>query len=330
MTTESGKLPTLFDLSPTELEHYRPERNEPSGFDNFWKTTLSEARDRRHKTLFVAVDSGLRTVEAWDVSFSGYSGQTIKGWFLLPARRNGRLPCVVEFLGYGDGRSSPVDRLLYSALGFAHLVMDNRGQGSGARPGDTPDLGADESPHYPGFMTRGILDPEHYFYRRIITDAVLALDAATDHEEVDPQRLVVAGMSQGGGLALAVAGLDPRPSGLISDVPFLCHYRRATEIADEQPYNEIARYCRVHRDRIEQVFETLAYFDGLNFAARAKSKALFSVGLMDEICPPSTVYAAFNHYLGPKRINAWPYNGHEGGGPHQDVERIGFLHDLWA
>lgn len=88
--------------------------------------------------------------------------------------------------------------------------------------------------------------------------------------------------------------------------------------------------CRVHRDRIAQVFATLAYFDGLNFAARATSKALFSVGLMDEICPPSTVYAAFNHYGGPKRIQAWLYNGHDGGGPHQDAERIRFLHEIWG
>jgi cephalosporin-C deacetylase len=323
-------MPTFFDLSPQELRSYRPERSEPRDFDAFWETTLAESRSRRQKPSFVPIDCGLRTVEAWDATFSGYGGHAIKGWLLMPVHRKGRLPCVVEFLGYGDGRSFPVDRLLYSALGFAHFVMDNRGQGSGYRPGDTPDLGADESPHYPGFMTRGILDPARYFYRRIITDAVLALDAVTDREDVDPGRLAVAGMSQGGGLALAVAGLDSRPSGLISDVPFLCHYRRATEIADEQPYNEIARYCRVHRDRIDQVFATLAYFDGLNFAARAKSKALFSVGLMDEICPPSTVYAAFNHYGGPKRIQAWPYNGHDGGGPHQDAERIRFLHEIWG
>ena len=50
------------------------------------------------------------------------------------------------------------------------------------------------------------------------------------------------------------------------DVPFLCHYRRATEITDAHPYSEIARYLRVHRDKVEQVFKTLGYFDGVNFA----------------------------------------------------------------
>ncbi len=49
--------------------------------------------------------------------------------------------------------------------------------------------------------------------------------------------------------------------------------------------------------------------------------ALFSVALMDEVCPPSTVFAAYHHYgAGPhvaKMINVYPHNGHEGGGPYQ-------------
>ena len=68
-----------------------------------------------------------------------------------------------------------------------------------------------------------------------------------------------------------------------------------------------------HRDQAERVFQTLSYFDGLNFAARAKAPALFSVGLMDQITPPSTVFAAYNHYAGPKSIEVYPFNGHENG-----------------
>jgi cephalosporin-C deacetylase len=109
------------------------------------------------------------------------------------------------------------------------------------------------------------------------------------------------------------------------DVPYLCHYRRATEITDAHPYQEIARYCLIHRDKVDQVFSTLSYFDGVNFAARAKARALFSVGLMDEICPPSTVYAAYNHYAGPKDIKVYPFNHHEGGGSYQVQEQIRFL-----
>jgi len=87
------------------------------------------------------------------------------------------------------------------------------------------------------------------------------------------------------------------------DVPFLCHYRRATEVTDDHPYEEIARYCMTHRDHVEDVFNTLSYFDGVNLGTRANAQALFSVGLRDEICPPSTVFAAYNHYKGTKDIS---------------------------
>jgi cephalosporin-C deacetylase len=113
------------------------------------------------------------------------------------------------------------------------------------------------------------------------------------------------------------------------DVPFLCHYRRATEIVDTYPYKEIAEFCHVHRDKVDTVFNTLSYFDGVNFSVRAKAKALFSTGLMDEVCPPSTVYAAYNYWIGEKEIKVYPYNGHEGGGSYQTWERVKFLKSMW-
>ena len=102
------------------------------------------------------------------------------------------------------------------------------------------------------------------------------------------------------------------------------HIRRATEMTDGYPYKEIAEFCRVHRDKIEQVFDTISYVDGVNFAARANAPALYSVALMDDVCPPSTVFASFNHYAGPKEIEVYPYNGHEGGGVHHAARALEF------
>jgi cephalosporin-C deacetylase len=115
---------------------------------------------------------------------------------------------------------------------------------------------------------------------------------------------------------------------VLPDVPFLCHYRRATEITDAFPYGELVSYCKTHRDEVDQVFATLRYFDGVNFAARASAPALFSVALMDAVCPPSTVFAAYNHYAGGKDISVWPYNGHEGGAAFQRAAQIRFLAKL--
>ncbi len=317
----------LFDKPLEELRTYRPERSEPADFDAFWAHTLDETRRHPLDPRFEPVEGLLETVEVFDVTFSGYGGQRIKGWLLLPRRRDGRLPCVVEFIGYGGGRGLPLEWLDWSAAGFAHLVMDTRGQGSTWSKGDTPDIpDAGANPSVPGFMTQGVLHPDTYYYRRVFADAVRAVETARAHPAVDPERIVVTGASQGGGIALAVGGLIPgEVRAVMPDVPFLCHFRRATELVDTRPYQEIATFCRIHRDRIEDVFHTLSYFDGMNFAARAQAPGLFSTAMMDDICPPSTVFAAYNHYAGPKDIRVYPYNQHEGGGVFQLVEQIRFL-----
>lgn len=320
----------FFDLSLNELKTYCPPRDEPADFDAFWTSTLDEARTFALNVAFEKVDYGLVAQETFDVTFNGFGGQPVKGWLILPAQRAGMLACVVEYIGYGGGRSFPTDWLLWASAGYAHFVMDTRGQGGSWSSGDTPDLyAAGGNAHFPGSMTKGILEPQHYYYRRVFTDAVRAIEAARSHPEIDPAQIVVTGGSQGGGITIAAAGLDPSVIAAMPDVPFLCHYRRATEIVDTYPYKEIAEFCHVHRDKVDMVFRTLSYFDGVNFAARARAKTLFSVGLMDQVCPPSTVYAAYNHWAGEKEIKVYPYNGHEGGDRYQTVEKLKFLRSIW-
>jgi cephalosporin-C deacetylase len=321
----------LFDMPLEKLKTYLPPREEPPDFDHFWRETLEEAWAYPLDATFEAVDYGLRTVETFDVTYSGYGGQPVKGWLLLPRHRQEPLPCVVEYIGYGGGRGFPIDWLLWSSVGYAHLIMDTRGQGSAWLHGDTPDPEPEgSSPHYPGFMTRGILDPKTYYYRRVFVDGVRAVEAAQEHRAVDPEQIAITGGSQGGGITVAVSGLSPAVKVSMPDVPFLCHYRRATEISDAAPYSEIAKYCVTHRDKIDTVFNTLSYFDGVNFSVRATTHALYSVGLMDLICPPSTVFAAYNYHAGPKDIRVWRYNNHEGGGSYQAVEKVKFLTSLWG
>jgi len=315
----------FFDLPQAELEVYCPPRQEPEDFDSFWAETLATARSYPLSPIFTLVDFGLKTVETYDVTFNGYGGQKVKGWLLVPQQRPHRLPCVVEYIGYGGGRGFPIDRLLWSSAGYVHLVMDIRGQGSEWMRGDTPDTEPDGSnPQTPGFLTRGVLDPRKYYYRRVYVDAVRAVETAFSCEFVDPDRVLITGVSQGGGISLAVAGFVPDLLGVMPDVPFLCDIRTATGLVDTEPYNELARYCKVHRDQVETVFTTLSYFDGMNFAVRSKAPALFSTGLMDDTCPPRTVYAAFNHYSGPKQIIAYPYNQHEGGESFHKLEQLHF------
>jgi cephalosporin-C deacetylase len=318
-----------FDLPLEELVVYRPERLEPADFDEFWRDSIDAAREQRRPTILAPVESHLRTIEPIDVTFSGFGGQPIKAWLLLPRHRAGPLPTVVHFLGYGGGRGSPFDWLTWASAGYAHFVMDTRGQGSAWLQGDTPDVEPEGSnPQYPGFLTRGVLDPRTYYYRRLFIDAVLALGAVVEHPAVDAERIIVTGQSQGGGIALTASSLSGSVRAALIDVPFLCHFRRALEVTDESPYLELKRFLAIHRLEEDRVFKTLAYVDGRHFAARASAPALFSVGLEDEITPPSTVFAAYNDYAGPKEIKVWPYNGHDAGEHEHQVEQFRFLDGL--
>ncbi len=312
----------LFDLPLSELRTYQAPPCKPADFDVFWQRTLTEARAHDLAPHFEPVTEAVyRLASVYDVTFRGWGGHPIKGWLLVPTGTTQRLPTVISYVGYGGGRGLPIDHLAPVAAGFAHFVMDTRGQGSVWSPGDTPDP-AGSGPHHPGFMTHGVESPDTYYYRRVFTDAVRAIEAACTHPHVDPQRLLVAGGSQGGGIAIAAAALTPQVKLLAADVPFLCHIRRGSELTDRMPYAEIAAYLKCHRQRAGTVFTTLAYFDGVNFAPRIRARTLFSVGLMDMVCPPSTVFAAYNRIAAEKDIRVYDYNEHEGGGALQLLERL--------
>ncbi|MGZ4243406.1 MAG: acetylxylan esterase [Solirubrobacteraceae bacterium] len=304
-----------FDLPADELSGYDPQLRAPGDLDRFWEQTLAETRAHHLEPVLQRAESPLVAVESFDVSWRGFGGEPVKGWLHLPARGlrgEAPLPAVVQYQGYGGGRGLVFEDVFWAAAGYAHLVMDTRGQGSGWSVGDTPDP-AGSAPAQPGYMTRGITNPAEYYYRRVYADAVRAAEFIRGVEGVDASRVAVTGASQGGGLSLAVAALADGVVAVMPDVPFLCDFHRATQIALTNPYLEIVRYLAAHRDHHETAFATLAYFDGAVLARRATAPALFSVALMDETCPPSTVYAAYNAYGGPKEIVAYPYNDHEGG-----------------
>lgn len=314
----------LTDLSLAECLEFVPDLSVPSDLEDFWRATLGPS-SRDEGAALTLVETGLPLVTTYDVVVAGYAGEPVRGWLRVPADRDGPLGCVVEFLGYGRGRGLPHEDLTYACAGYAHLIMDTRGQGWSAAPGGTDDPAPQNSGGVPGFLTRGIMLPETYYYRRVYTDAVRCVAAARALPMVDPGRVVVTGISQGGGIALAASALADGVAGVMADVPFLCNFRRGAEIAAVPPFTEIAQYLGLHRGRAEAVFKTLSYFDAAVLVRHSTAPALFSIALMDPVCPPSTSFSAYHGYAGPKELKVYEFNGHEGGGEVHLAVKLAWL-----
>ncbi|TDE96066.1 acetylxylan esterase [Occultella glacieicola] len=321
-----------FDLPLEQLRTYRNPRPAPPGLAEYWDRTLEESRAAAGPVRTERVDAGLRTVTCDDVSFPGFAGEPVRAWWLVPdgvadPGTDGGRPVVVEFLGYGGGRGLPHERLIWASHGFAQLVVDSRGQGGIWNTGDTPDPHGSAAGSV-GLLTKGVDHPDHLYYRRLLTDAALAVDAVAHLPGADPSRIATVGHSQGGGLALAAAALNPAVAAVGARAPFLCGIARAVEVTDAEPYGDLARYLAVHRTRVEEVLAVLDHVDVSFLTPRLTCPTWISVGLADAICPPSGIFGAINaiEAVAPE-VRTWPYGGHEAGGAHDDAHLAGWLAD---
>ncbi|WP_349773585.1 acetylxylan esterase [Brachybacterium sillae] len=232
----------FFDMPLDQLRTRRTTAVAPDDLEEFWDRTFADARAAARPTRVEPVPTPLRLLEVSDVRFTGFGGDEIRAWLQRPTDGPVR-SIVVEYIGYGGGRGEPHEVSAYAVAGHARLLVDTRGQGWGlVRGGDTPDpqaLGV--SGLNP--LTRGIEDPETYYYRRAYTDAARAVEVA---RELVPGVLVVAaGGSQGGALAIAAAALGAREGQpgvdlALVDVPFLQDLPRAVGLVDAEPYAEIS------------------------------------------------------------------------------------------
>ncbi|MFX4274062.1 acetylxylan esterase [Propionibacteriaceae bacterium Y1685] len=330
----------LIDMSAEKLADYRPDLPVPQNLEGFWRETITEARQHEPVISCEQIDSRLRLVDTFDLTFAGFDGAPIRAWLHVPAGATQPLPTVLSYCGYSGGRGFPFDNTVFAQAGYAHLIMDTRGQsfaagGWAATPDPWPGAGVN---HSPGWMTLGILDPYEYYYRRVFTDGLRMLDAALTLPQVDVDKIILTGPSQGGGITLAVAGLaglhDIPLVGVAPEVPFLCDFPRATTILGRAPYNEVTNYLKGFRDHHDQAYATLAHFDGAILDRWANAPAFFSVGLMDPVCPPSTVYAAYNWYadgrVDDKQLKVYPHNEHEGGGSYHLLAKLDWMAERFS
>lgn len=285
---------TWVDLTEPELRAYRITTDEPNDLDGWWAARLERARSLAGP---VTVDRYFPDVygelSVYDVTFSGAGGERISGWYLRPAGSAGRrLPVVVSFPGYDRGRGLPVEHTLLPAVGFAQFVMDVRGQGRGSNGSGEPHV-----------LVRGVHDRDGYYYSRVYVDAARAVESVAELPGADPDLIAVEGGSQGGGLALAVAALCGEMVKVCqAEVPMLCDIHRAITVSQIPPYREITTFLASHAELAATALNTLRYIDCALLARRITASCLLSVGLRDQLCPPSTVYAAYHEIRAPKEL----------------------------
>ena len=220
-------------------------------------------------------------------------------------------PAVLFFHGYTGDSGDWTEKLGYAGMGFSVAALDCRGQG-----GLSQDLGPTGGNTHNGHIIRGLSDdPDKLLYRSIFLDTAQLAGIVMDFPEVDAGRVGATGVSQGGGLTLACASLEPRIKKLAPVYPFLCDYRRVWEMdLAEEAYRELRDYFRrfdpIHA-REEEIFGKLGYIDVKNLVSRIRGEVLIATGLMDKICPPSTQFAAYNRITAPKNMVIYPDFGHE-------------------
>ncbi|MCC7196545.1 MAG: acetylxylan esterase [Gemmatimonadaceae bacterium] len=300
------------DMPLEQLRQYRPSLYRESDFESFWDATLAEAMRQPINAELIPYNLPLRGIECYAVRFDGFQGGRLAGWYLRPDGR-GPFPALCVYHGYSGRGARPLDLIPYALQGMCVLSMDCRGQN-----GQSQDAAVYPEGHYSGWMTQGIRTPQTYYYRFVYADAVRALELLAQRDEVDADRLAITGVSQGGGITLAVAALSERPIIALPDVPFLCDFRRAIAITPAAPYTEIPSFLKIHPHLHESAMRTLSYCDNLNLAPWIKCRTIISNCLCDDICPPSTIFAVFHHITAQKQIEVYPYHQHEV--PYEHVE----------
>lgn len=275
----------------------------PDDFDQFWHDILEKVS--RIPLDPETVNDPLRSSEDLDihqVSYHSLDRVRIAGWYLLPKERRGRLPAILQVPGYLQDPAIPKE---LARKGYAVFSVAPRGKLRSNRQ---------FNPGYPGLLTHNITDRNTYSYRGFMIDAYRAVDFLLTREEVDPERIGVAGSSQGGGLSVTTAALHPAIAAASAGVPYLCGYMDAIELTHTYPYQEISDYLRLYPQRRQAVEETLAYFDCIHFASKVTCPIVVNVGLNDNVCPPETGCALFNAIgSSDKQLYQYEGAGHDGG-----------------
>jgi cephalosporin-C deacetylase len=290
-------------VDPTEI---RPSLPPPDDFDAFWNEQKSLLAAIPLNVRLTSVTSPVSGVACFDLQADGVNGP-LSAYVAMPqGAKPGSLPAIVIPHGAGVRGSGLGSAAKWAQTGFLALDFNANGLPNGKPDKFYSDLSNGELRQY---YLKGRESRETAFFRTLFLRVVRALDAVTAQKEWNGKTLVVHGVSQGGGQAIAAAGLDPRVTLFCAFVPAICdHTGSAAGRVNGWP--KLVPLDPKTGKADEKILQTSRYFDAVNFATRAKAPAVFTVGFVDGVCPPSSVYAAYNAVPGEKQMIHLPRTGH--------------------
>lgn len=304
-------MPSL-DLPVSELKKYQGMNPRPEDFDEYWDRALAELNQTEADPVFTKAAFQAKSADCYDLWYTGVGGAKIHAMHLRPKRCEGKMKAILLFHGYGGNSGDWAEKLSYVSEGFAVFAMDVRGQG-----GLSEDKGGRKGYNAFGQFVRGLSEdnPDKLFFRDIYLDTAQLARIVFSLDVIDPEHVYAYGRSQGGGLTLACAALEPRIKKAVSVYPFLCDFKRVWDLdLGGDAYKEIREYFRYYdpcHTREKELFTRLGYLDLQFLAPRIKADLMMITGLQDNICPPSTQFAAYHRMKCKKYHVIYPDFGHE-------------------
>jgi cephalosporin-C deacetylase len=294
-------------VEPTKI---RPSLPVPDDFEAYWAEQKELLAADPIKPVFTAVESPEKAIETFDVQIGCPApGVNVSGYLARPRGAAAKsLPAILYPHSAGVKNSDlkhAVRGARLNALAFdfnAHGLPNDKGA----------QFYKDQYPDGPfkGYSSRGMNDREQMHFRGMYLRLQRALDFLTSLPEWDGKILIVEGSSQGGGQALVAAGLDSRVTLCLASVPAMCDH---TGLVANQA-NGWPRMLKPGSDgKIdEKSTQVLRYFDAMNFATRITCPTIVSVGFVDKVCAPTSVFAAYNNIPAgvKKEIVMRPAMGH--------------------
>ena len=315
------------DMPLAKLREYTGRTPRPADFDEFWDRSLAEMNAIDPSPVFTPHEMRSNCADFYELRFTSTKGAVIFGKVAVPKNIKGKVPAVLMFHGLGGDGGSYRNLLPYASQGYVVASMDCRGQAGLSQDVGVPTVGTMLTPFVRGLDG----EPENLLCRDLFLDTAMFARIIMGLDYVDESRVGCTGGSQGGALTVACAALVPSIKMCAPVHPYLSDYKRVWEMdLAKDAYDGLRSFFRHYdprHEREDEIFTKLGYIDIQNLAPRIRAKVLWATGLMDNICPPSSQFAAYNKLTCEKEMKIYPDYKHESLRGQDDIT-FNFFADL--